>query len=159
LSETDIREFHEQCLEIGIDLDRLERVPAPEIIPDGDRLTLNDFVKSYDKAQEEVYLKHDMKKKVLNSTCKDKPKESVFKPKGPNVEFIKTIELNEKYHFVSDNDFEMKMISGEKVRFDQNVPEKNIVTLPNRNERFKLEWQQVQINIPNQGFLSQMIMA
>lgn len=53
LSETDIREFHEQCLEIGIDLDRLERVPAPEIIPDGDRLTLNDFVKSYDKAQEE----------------------------------------------------------------------------------------------------------
>ena len=52
-SETDIREFHEQCLEIGIDLDRLERVPAPEIIPDGDRLTLNDFVKSYDKAQEE----------------------------------------------------------------------------------------------------------
>ena len=36
------------------------------------------------------------------------------------------------------------MISGEKVRFDQNVPEKNIVTLPNRNERFKLEWQQVQ---------------
>ena len=35
------------------------------------------------------------------------------------------------------------MISGEKVRFDQNVPEKNIVTLPNRNERFKLEWQQV----------------
>ena len=53
LAETDIREFHEQCLEIGIDLDRLERVPAPEIIPDGDRLTLNDFVKSYDKAQEE----------------------------------------------------------------------------------------------------------
>ena len=52
-SETDIREFHEQCLEIGIDLDRLERVPAPEIIPDGDRLTLNDFVKKYDKAQEE----------------------------------------------------------------------------------------------------------
>jgi len=143
ISETDIREFHEQCLEIGIDLDRLERVPAPEIIPDGDRLTLNDFVKSYDKAQEEVYLKHDMKKKVLNSTCKDIPKESVFKPKGPKVEFIKTIELNEKYHFVSDNDFEMKMISGEKVRFDQNVPEKNIVTLPNRNERFKLEWQQV----------------
>ena len=74
----------------------------------------------------------------------EKPwKESVFKPKGPKVEFIKTIELNEKYHFVSDNDFEMKMISGEKVRFDQNVPEKNIVTLPNRNERFKLEWQQV----------------
>lgn len=35
------------------------------------------------------------------------------------------------------------MISGEKVRFDQNVPEKNIVTLPNRNERFKLQWQQV----------------
>ena len=37
------------------------------------------------------------------------------------------------------------MISGEKVRFDQNVPEKNIVTLPNRNERFKLQWQQVQL--------------
>ena len=51
--ETDIREFHEQCLEIGIDLDRLERVPAPEIIPTGDRLTLSDFVKKYDKAQEE----------------------------------------------------------------------------------------------------------
>ena len=42
----------------------------------------------------------------------------------------------------------MKMISGEKVRFDQNVPEKNIVTLPNRNERFKLEWQQVQKTSP-----------
>ena len=40
------------------------------------------------------------------------------------------------------------MISGEKVRFDQNVPEKNIVTLPNRNERFKLEWQQVQKTSP-----------
>ena len=39
----------------------------------------------------------------------------------------------------------MKMISGEKVRFDQNVPEKNIVTLPDRNERFKLEWQQVKM--------------
>ena len=37
------------------------------------------------------------------------------------------------------------MISGEKVRFDQNVPEKNIVTLPNRNERFKLQWQQVKL--------------
>ena len=43
------------------------------------------------------------------------------------------------------------MISGEKVRFDQNVPEKNIVTLPNRNERFKLEWQQVQKTSPTVG--------
>ena len=45
----------------------------------------------------------------------------------------------------------MKMISGEKVRFDQNVPEKNIVTLPDRNERFKLEWQQVKMLAPQSG--------
>ena len=49
ISETDIREFHENCKEIGIDLDRLERAPKPEVIPEYDKVTLGQFVNNNDK--------------------------------------------------------------------------------------------------------------
>jgi len=49
ISETDIREFHENCREIGIDLDRLERAPKDEIIPEPDKVTLGQFVNNNDE--------------------------------------------------------------------------------------------------------------
>ena len=151
ISESDIREFHENCLEMGIDLHRLDRVTQSVPIPDEERETLASFVRRHGgKSQSKLFdLKEKVKRKVINRTCftavlrKHKQSGQVG-----TFDLMKThTDQAAKYHFVTDNNYERKLINeGESVKYDRN---QNILTIPTTDEKFKVTWQNIYPNVIN----------
>ena len=148
ISESDIREFHENCLEMGIDLHRLDRVTQPVPVPNVERETLGSFVRRHGGSQSKLFdLKEKVKRKVINRTCfsavlrKQKTGKTHF-------DLMKTkTDQSTKYHFVTDNDYERKLINeGESVKYDRN---QNILTIPTTDEKFKVTWQNIYPNVIN----------
>lgn len=140
ISETDIRDFHQNCLEMGIDLHRLDRVPETVHIPEADKMKLGEFVRNHCKRQSNVLfeLKSTVKRKVINRTCFS----SLLRKNNPTTPFdlFKT-RIDEKYHFITDNDYEQKLINnGKSVKYDR---AQDMLTIPTTEEKFKVTWQNV----------------
>ena len=144
ISETDIEEFHQNCLEMGIDLHRLDRVAERKPIPEEDRITLWQFVRNHCK-RTSVMFKTEVKRKVLNRTCFTA---ALKKNKNPFDLF--KLKVDDKYHFVTSNDFEQKLINdGKSVKYDR---AQDVLTIPTTDEKFKVTWQNVyptSVNLSN----------